>query len=407
MPSTQLAELSSEFIHPTSVTSSGGVARVAVVSDFVEEKWPSMDLVSDMLVENLRRRSDGAFAERIRPPFQARFTRFANHPFAVNGDRLLNRFYDYPRRLRRMREEFDLFHIVDHSYSQVIHELPAERTVVTCHDLDTFRCVLEPDVEPRPLWFRHMVQKILSGFTKAARVIAVSSATEKELLRFRLVSPERITVIPNGVHPSCSPVPQTGVDEYARELLGAGQNTVQLLSVSSTHPRKRLDLLLRIFASVQAKAPEVRLVRVGGGFTPEQARLARELSIVEKIHVLPFLERDVLAAVYRQAALLLHTAEAEGFGLPLVEALACGCPVVASSLSVLKEVCGSAASYCPVGDIASWTKTVLSLLEARQTEPLVWERRRLNGIDHAASFSWTENARKTADVYRAVLNAQA
>ena len=124
-----------------------------------------------------------------------------------NADRLINRFVDYPRSLKPHLQEFDLFHLIDHSYSQLLHGLPADRTVVTCHDLDTFTCVLEPERQPRPRWFRAMTERILSGFRKAAHVVADSAATRDEILRFGLMPPDRITVIFNGVHPSCSPHP--------------------------------------------------------------------------------------------------------------------------------------------------------------------------------------------------------
>ncbi len=96
-------------------------------------------------------------------------------PTFHNLDRLANRFFDYPRHLRDLRSNVDLFHIVDHSYSQLVHSLPAERTVVTCHDLDTFRCLLDPACEKRPGWFRAMTARILKGFTQAAHVITGSA----------------------------------------------------------------------------------------------------------------------------------------------------------------------------------------------------------------------------------------
>ena len=101
---------------------------------------------------------------------------------------------------------------MDHSYSQLIHDLPAGRTVVTCHDLDTFVCVLEPERQPRPRWFRAMTERILNGFQKAAHVIAESEATRDEILRLGLHPPERVTVISNGVHPSCSPAARPVAD---------------------------------------------------------------------------------------------------------------------------------------------------------------------------------------------------
>ena len=117
---------------------------------------------------------------------------------------------------------------------------------------------------------------------------------------------------------------------------------------------------------------------------------------------LPFLERDVLAAVYRRSALLLQTADAEGFGLPVAEAMACGCPVVASDLPVLREVGGPATAYCPVADIAAWQETVIRLLRERRQQPEVWALRSNQAVTHAARFCWSENARQTARIYRNV-----
>jgi glycosyltransferase involved in cell wall biosynthesis len=319
---------------------------------------------------------------------------------------LLNRFRDYPSWLRARQSDYDLFHVVDHSYAQLLYALPRQRTVVTCHDLDTFRCLLEPERESRPRWFRAMARRTLDGFRQAAHVIAVSHSTRNEILRHGLVAPERITVIPNGVHPLYSAAPDPVWDAKAAQLMpGSQPETNRLLSVGSTLPRKRLDILLRLFAAIHRDLPATRLVRVGG-FTPAQRQLAADLNIEDAVVELPFLETEMLAAVYRRAALLLHTADAEGFGLPLTEAMACGCPVVVSDIPVLREVGGTPARYCPVGDVESWTATVAGLLTERTHDRAAWELRRQQGPMHAARFSWAENARRTALVYQNVLDGR-
>lgn len=380
----------------------GQPLRLALLCDFLEEHWPSMDLVGDMLARHLQ---EGHFeevhAEQLRPPLRARLSKLpliGGRGFFRNADRLINRFADYPKWIRSRNDAFDVFHLVDHSYSQLLHHLPAAGTVVTCHDLDTFRCVLEPQTDARPRWFQAMARRILNGFQKAAHVIAVSESTRRELIRFQLFPAERITVIPNGVHPSCSPEPGAADHELAR-LLQAETRVPLLLSVGSTLPRKRLDVLLRVFASVRRELPGVRLVRVGG-LTAQQLRLARELGILDAITTLPFLERELLAAMYRRATLLLQTSDAEGFGLPVVEAMACGCTVVASDIPILREVADAAVSYCGVGDIEAWSRTVAGLLRESANEPDAWRNRRAPAIQRAARFSWTENARQTVGIYR-------
>jgi glycosyltransferase involved in cell wall biosynthesis len=380
--------------------------RAAILCDMAEEGWPSMDLVGDMLSRNLAEHCGlEVAATQVRPRMQRYLTRFLgpNSGLAWNADRFMNRFAVYPRWLRANCDHYDLFHLVDHSYSQLIHYLPPGRTVVTCHDLDTFRCLLEPEREKRPAWFRAMSQRILSGLQMAAHVITVSAATRDELLRHHLVAEQRITVIANGVDSLCSADPSPTSDAAAAKLLGMADGIPLLLSVGSTIQRKRLDVLLRVFAKVRSEFPEARLVRVGG-LTPELVRLAKVLGVENAVTVVRSLDRQTLAAVYRQAWLLLHTADAEGFGLPVIEAMACGCPVVASDLPVLREAGGAAACYCAVADEEAWHEMVCRLLRQRTRQSGDWEIRRRQALAWATRFSWAENARQTAAVYQRLVD---
>ena len=394
--------------HPATIDTPDGrrPVRVGVICDFREEQWPSMNLVGEMVCRHLRQDCSAEIVmAQLMPSLKRRFDRVPFLPghIARNADRLANRFIDYPSWLRARAGDFDLFHLVDHSYSQLIHVLPAGRTVVTCHDLDTFRCLLEPHLEPRPPWFRAMTRWILDGFQRAAHVIAVSGATRDGLLRHRLFPPERISVVWNGVHPCYSQLPDPDSDARAGVLMPqSSPNEINLLSVGSTIPRKRLDILLRVFAAVRRKFPEARLVRVGG-LTRLLRELAAELKIEEALVTLPYLEPGVLAAVYRRSTMLLHTAEAEGFGLPLIEAMACGCPVVASDIPILREVGGAAAVYCPLGDIDPWAGIITTLICERNEQRVAWEQRRQLQLARAAKFSWTENARQTTRIYKKVL----
>ena len=375
--------------------------RIALIRDLLEENWPSMDLVADMVFERLNQEHAATLeVTEICPPLQRRFSRLPLVGSAAifhNSDRLINRFLDYPRALKGRVGEFDLFHLIDHSYSQLIHDLPPGKTVVTCHDLDTFRCVLEPGREPRPRWFRAMTDRILSGFRKATYVIADSDFTRDEILRFGLHPPDRITVISNGVHPSCSPDPDPIADaQLSRLLSDDSPETIWLLSVGSSIPRKRLDVLLRVFVQVRSQVANVRLLRIGEALTPEQRELARQLGVESAVLELGFVSREILTAAFRRARLLLQTSDAEGFGLPPIEAMACGCQVISSDLPVLREVGGTAATYCAVGDIEGWRNAVVSAIQNRNFD-------RARGLSNAARFSWSENAARTARVYAQVL----
>lgn len=385
----------------------GALVRLGLVCDLREELWPSMDLMAERLEHHLRLdHGDAIEVESLCPPFTSRFSRAAGD---LRGpvrtvDRLLNRYLDYPRQLLsgRVADRFDLFHIVDHSYAHLVEVLPAGRVVVTCHDLDAFQATLAPMRHPNPV-LRALARRTLRGLRAAARVVCDSEVVRSQLLAHRLVSPDRIAVIPLGVHPTRSPAPDAAADAAAGELLGPlDPTTVELLHVGSTIPRKRVDRLLRVFAAVAAREPGARLVRVGGPFTRAQEELANSLGIGDRVRTLPFLTHPMLSAVYRRAALVLLTSDSEGFGLPVVEALGSGTPVVASDLPVLREVGGAAVSYCHGDDLDDWARTVIGLLHERGHGEDDWRARREAGLRHAASFSWRTCANRLVDLYQEI-----
>ncbi len=373
-----------------------------------------MDLVAEMLLANLRsNHSDAVKATALCPAMRRRFTSDPNangnhrepRAWAFNADRLINRFWDYPRYLRSVKNEFDLFHLVDHSYSQLAHELPGNRVIVTCHDIDSFRCLTDPERDRRGRMFQAMAKRILKGFRKAARVTCDSVATRDEVVGNGLLPPEKVVVIPNGVHPAYSPEPVAQADLKANGLLGpARDDCIDVLHVGSTIQRKRIDVLLKVFAALLKEFPQARLVRVGGAFTAAQSELAAELNLSKSIITLPFLDRDILAAVYRRAALVLQPSDGEGFGLPVIEAMASGASVIASDIPVLKEVGGDAVAYCPVANVPAWRKQVITLIHERFENPDLWSARRAAGLMQAGKFTWAVYAQKVTRLYDEVLN---
>ncbi|MDR3638976.1 MAG: glycosyltransferase family 1 protein [Isosphaeraceae bacterium] len=388
--------------------------RVAVVRDYPEEGWASMDLTGEMMLTHLSRECAGDVeAVDVCPPFRHRLTRWPvvrGLRASRNVDRLLNRFGDYPRALHAAVRAggFDLYHLVDHSYSQLVHELPPGRAVVTCHDLDTFRCLLEPEREPRPRWFRAMAGRTLAGLKKAAAVVCNSETTRRAILAHDLVPESRLHLAWVGVAPEFSAAPDPSADAEAARWLGpvVPGAPPDLLHVGSTIPRKRIDLLLEIFAALRRAYPGARLIKAGAGLNAEQERLAETLGVADAIVRLPFFapgERGVLAAVYRRASLVVQPSDAEGFGLPVAEALACGATVLASDLPALREVGGDAAVYRPVGDIAGWVEAAAVLLDERVQQSPAWHARHEAGLARASLFQWPRHARQLADIYRAVL----
>jgi glycosyltransferase involved in cell wall biosynthesis len=375
--------------------------RVALLADYLEEGWPSMDLIAEMLLDRLSREHAATIeVSLIRPLLPRRLSRVSRQNLAFGVDRITGRLWDYPRFVSSLRERFDLFHVVDHSYAQLVHQLPAARTLVTCHDLDTFRSVLEPEREPRGVAFRAMTQRILDGLRKAGHVVCDTEATRALLIERARFSQNKTSVVHNGLHPSFTTRHEAAADREAAQLLGPRRSSIDVLHVGSAIPRKRLDILIHVISELGSR---VRLVRVGGPFTAEQAALVRDLDV--SVLVLPYLDRATLAAIYRRCALLVMPSEREGFGLPLLESLACGTPVVASDIAALREVGGDAVTYCAVGNIDSWTAAIDALLDEREQQPSQWTARQERGVRRAEAFSWSKYAREIASLYEHMADA--
>ena len=364
-------------------------ARLAVIRDFRAEGWPSMDLCADHLLARLPAECGLQVAD-FAPPFRRRAMRLpviGRRRTTFNIDRLLNRHHFLPAELRRRAAEFDFFHVVDHSYAHVILNLPAGRAGVYCHDLDAFRCLLDPAREQRPWWFRRFARRTLEGLRSAAVVFHNSHEIGRQLIAAELVPADRLVYAPLGVADEFTPEPALVVDPVV--------HGPYLLHVGNNIPRKRIDVLLDVFAALRNRRPDLRLVQVGGPWPADLAGRIDRLGIGSAVIQLRGLTRTRLAELYRDAAAVLVPSEAEGFGLPVIEALACGAPVVATDLPVLREVGGSAVVYCPVGDVPAWAGTVCRIL----TEPGFVPSRVLR-LQQAAGYSWRAHAQIMGETYR-------
>jgi len=370
--------------------------RLALLFDYPEEEWPSMDLCATQLLLHLQAKHTGVLrAERVCPRYRRRATRL---PFVgrsgtfANVDRLLNRHVDYPAHAKRIAGSFDAFHVCDHSYAQLSMSLPSGKTGVFCHDLDAFTCLLDPAKEPRPRWFRSMARRILAGLKRAEVVFHPTQEIRRQILDHGLVDPVRLVYAPLGVDPAFF---HATADLHSADALinDFTRGRPFILNVGSCIPRKRIDVLLDAFAHLRKHHPDLRLVQVGGTWTPVQQRQIEGRKLLPHLVQLRGLPTATLAAIYHRAAVVVQPTEAEGFGLPLAEALASGAAVVTSDLPVLHEVGGNAAVFVPVGDAEAFAHAVDAELTRHVAPP------RETRVMRARRFSWEVHATTIASAY--------
>lgn len=355
-----------------------------------------MELCAEMLEQQIRAQQNNLFrVQKFCPKFVRRaglLPFICNRSIGINADRLYNRLWRYPRAIRQIRNEFDLFHLCDHSYAHLLHELPAERTGVFCHDLDTFRCLLQPELEPRSRWFRAMARHILKGLQKAAVVFHTTQAVRQEILAHDLIDADRLIQAPLGAAPEFQP--KSLDPDPAASQLAVLNGMPFLMHVGSCIPRKRIDVLLDVFAALRSRHSELRLVKVGGEFSTQQREQIARRGLDSGLHHFQGINRLQLASLYRRAELVLITSESEGFGIPAIEALACAAVVVASDIAPLLEAGGQALVYAPVGNVSAWTEIVDGLLKRRNTAPSRGDR-----LAQAEKFSWRNHASIISDTY--------
>ncbi len=196
-----------------------GVGRnrlsIAVFLDSPDENWLAMNLAGEMLLTewktSLASEVEPAGFSIDLPRVARRVPTFGTSKRALQLDKLAGRFLVYPPLAVRERRRHDFFHVVDHSYAQLVHVLPRERTGVYCHDLNAFRSLLEPEKQPRSALFRAMQGVAFHGL-RAARIVFYSTGTVRaEIEAAGIVPPSRLVQAPYGIAAELRP-PKVVVD---------------------------------------------------------------------------------------------------------------------------------------------------------------------------------------------------
>ncbi len=272
---------------------------------------------------------------------------------------------------------------------------PGAATVVTLHDLIWLR--REASMGPRDTLAMRLTA--LPSVRMADRVLAVSAAARDDLVDTLGLDPDRVDVVPHGVgsEPLAHPVTETSM----REALDLGNQPV-VLCLAQKREHKNLAALIRALPALGDTRAVVVLPGAPNAYEEELRRLADQLGVTDRVRFPPWLDESQIEGLFRMAACLALPSFEEGFGLPVLEAMSRGVPVVCSDIPPLREVAGDAALLFDPHDAAALADRLRSVLtDTRQAAVL-----RETGRRRAARFTWDRAAQQTLASYRRAIDGR-
>jgi len=290
----------------------------------------------------------------------------------------------------RLVPDAELFHATEH----LLMPLPDVPAVLTVHDL-IYR--LFPQYHKR-LNYVYLNAAMPLYVRRAHAIITISESSKRDLVRLYDVSPEKVTVIYEAAGTQFRPASEEAItavrDRYALP-------ECFMLTVGTIEPRKNLSRLLDALALARKKGEDVKLVVVGkrGWLDEEFFRTLDNHLCRDSVQLLGYVPDDDLPSLYGTADLCIIPSKYEGFGLPVLEAMACGTPVACSSASSLPELGGGAVVYFDPTSVAEMSASITRILRDESLR----EEMRAKGLVQAARFSWERAAKETMVVYERVL----
>jgi glycosyltransferase involved in cell wall biosynthesis len=318
--------------------------------------------------------------------------------------RYVDEFLVFPKMLKKEVEWADVVHICDHANAVYIKYVGHRPHIVTCHDMLAIRSALgEIDCHRTPWTGRQLQSMILRGLQEAARsghIACVSEATRQDILRVAGVPQESVSQIYNGLNFPYSPldaaqarakIDKFGIRWEQRFLLHVGGNSWY---------KNRLGVL-KIFSALKSR-PEgqnLTLVMAGQEFTSEMRAFMRNNIGVQDVVGLANPTNEELRALYSSADMMIFPSLQEGFGWPIIEAQACGCPVVTSARAPMTEVGGDAATYIEPDDIQG-AASAIALRIHKRSQPCE------KSLKNVARFSATQMIDQYLALHEMLLRAR-
>jgi len=369
---------------------------VLLIGNYPLDRQQSMQRFANMMLRGLN--NSGIAATLIVPqPLFGKF-RWAGN-FVTKWLGYIDKFILFPRKLRSIvaKQRLSVIHICDHSnamYGAWVKDTPV---VVTCHDLLAVRGALGEETNcPASLTGKILQRWILRGLRSADEVVCDSQATETDARRLvsRGNASPKIELVRLGLNYPFRQLPAAEVSARLAKVPNFNPDVPFAVHVGSNLRRKNRDGALRIFARTKDKW-RGQLVFVGDPLTPELVSVAKNLEISDRVSQVPDASDELLEALYNRALALLYPSRFEGFGWPVIEAQACGCPVVCSNSGPLPEAAGDAGLFHDPDNEAGFAADLLRLLDPAQRA--VWSEKSLR---NAERFSTTRMISQYIDIYR-------
>jgi glycosyltransferase involved in cell wall biosynthesis len=369
---------------------------VLLIGNYPPDRQQSMHRFAMVMLDGLA--VAGVPAELIQPqPFFGRF-RYAGS-FVTKWLAYLDKFVLFPRRLRSKLKAAALVHICDHSNAMYAQRSRGVPVVVTCHDLLAVRGALGEETDcPASSTGKLLQRWIIAGLRRAGAVACVSHATlsDAERLLHSANGGPRLELLPLGLSYPFRKLPAHEARARLAEASVLPPDAPFVLHVGSNLRRKNREGVLCIFARCKEEW-NGSLVFVGEPLSDALRSLGRQLGVSDRIVEVPDATNELLEALYNCATALLFPSTFEGFGWPIAEAHACGCPVICTDREPMTEVAGDAALMHKVEDEAAFAADLLRL-----TSPAERERWSAKALENAKRFSTSRMIAEYCELYRSL-----
>ena len=293
----------------------------------------------------------------------------------------VDKFAVFPSVLATATRWADVVHICDHSNAMYVPRRKVLPIVVTCHDMLAVRGALGEDTNcPASRSGKLLQSWILSGLRRADKLACVSTATSQDVERIVGSDGCSLQVIPNGLNYPYAVLPEATARRRLSEIATVGYRRF-VLHVGSNQQRKNREGVIRAFARA-ARIASIDLVLAGPELPPHLKELVKSLDVADKVIVVVKPTNEDLEVLYNSALVLFYPSRFEGFGWPLIEAQACGCPIICSRCAPFNEVVANTARMRDVDDEDGFATDMVHL--ARDSQE--WKELRAKGLQNAQRF---------------------